>query len=91
MTNHVLIASGTSTQNGERVYHEPHPDDPDVPKCRQHRIAAGSNWAKKDPDMLPYHRVCKDCTGEIDRGNKGPELSAVLEKMDPDDLGGGVA
>ena len=88
MTDHVLIALGTNTQDGDRIYHQPDPDDPDVPKCRNNRSTV-TNWARKDPDNLPYHRECKQCSGEADNhSHTGTQVCTEIRGLWADDTEG---
>ena len=84
--NHVLITGEQHTQHG--VYHDPDPENPDEPKCSKSNRGTGTNWVRKDPDVIPTYRHCKDCSGERKRPyHKGPgKLANKLEAMDPDEV-----
>lgn len=82
MTDYVLVSKADS-HNGN-VYHLPSEDNPDKSKCG-HEQVQGREFGRKDPDILPNHRLCKNCSGEAKRySHQGPELGAKLAKMDPE-------
>lgn len=90
MSEYVLIQTGTNPRNGSKIYHEPDPENPTEPACV--RFPTDDEWLRKDPELLPNHRMCKDCSGESKRGTGGrSDLHLRLEQMDPEDVGGETA
>lgn len=84
---HVLIATGVNPQSGSRVYHQPSEDNPDEPECDTYR--PNREWVRKDPELLPNHRMCKQCSGEYTPPSQGStKMANILSEMDPDDIGG---
>lgn len=84
--NHVLIP-GNDGHNGH-VYHLPDDENPDEPKCHHNKIH-DSKYLRKDPDIIPGYRVCKNCTETYERPyNTGPKTANELEDMDPSEVFG---
>ena len=74
----VLVSSKKMTN--QRIYHEPDPDNPNLPKCKQKKQGS---FRSVELDKLVYYRKCKDCAGNVERSHTGRKLSSVLLEMDP--------
>lgn len=79
--SHVLIKKSHTAPR--RIYHEPSDENPDKPKC-DHDRKGGIEFVRKRRSDYPNARLCKNCSGGVDRANEGPKLSAKLEKMNPE-------
>jgi len=69
---HVLVRKSRSRSGN--IYHHPHPEDPDAPRCRDafpDSQLSSVGYVRRDPDTLDGFRLCKRCDPEYERNAGG--------------------
>jgi hypothetical protein len=87
---HVLVRQSRSRSG--RIYHHPHPDDPDAPQCRDEfpdSQLSSAGYRRRDPATLAAdYRLCKRCDPEYTRdaggGSKDHFMAAVAAGQEGD-------